>query len=242
MGILNLHNILWVVPGFLFIYFFNKYRPQESINLSGWPYVFFIVFIAFVTWLPAELLIEWMINTDVLSKCIFSDFIKNEITKKIIITIIAIILTLFLLLIINWNPIIANKTFFLINDNFCKKCIEWENEIVLLTLKNGKAYIGILWKYPENPKSRHESQSISIIPIKSGYRKQNTQQVIWNTDYPEYTEESDFEDMETIIPRAEIITFGKFHLPTFEHFQSLESELKNNEHISATSSNSDQDK
>ena len=42
---------------------------------------------------------------------------------------------------------------------------------MLLTLKNGKAYIGILWKYPEHPKSRYESQTISIIPLRSGYRE-----------------------------------------------------------------------
>lgn len=44
----------------------------------------------------------------------------------------------------------------------------------LLTLKNRKAYIGIPWKYPENPRSKHESQTISIVLIKSGYRKRDT--------------------------------------------------------------------
>jgi len=54
---LNLESILWVIPGVLFIYFYNKRRPHESISLSGWPYLFFLVVIAAFTWLPAKLIV-----------------------------------------------------------------------------------------------------------------------------------------------------------------------------------------
>jgi len=108
-------------------------------------------------------------------------------------------------------------------DNFYKKCIEWENKEILLTLKNGKTYQGLLWKYPESPKSRHESQTISMVPFKSGYRSDKTKEVVWNTYYPKYENYFDLVDMEIIIPRTEIITFGKFNNKTFEHFEKQKS-------------------
>ena len=103
-------------------------------------------------------------------------------------------------------------------DNFHRKCIDWENQTVILTLKNGKAYIAVLWKYPESPTARHESQTISIVPYSSGYRDDVTKEIIWTTHYPEYENDMQFLDMEIIIPRSEIVTFGKFNEKVFDYF------------------------
>ena len=65
----NLYDILWVVPGVIFVHFFNKNRPTQAISLSGWPYVFFIVVIAALTWLPAE----FVVSVDFIEK-----FISDE--------------------------------------------------------------------------------------------------------------------------------------------------------------------
>ena len=212
---LNLNDILWVVPGVIFIFLFNKYRLQDIISLSGWPYVFFVVVIASLTWLPAELILS-----------LFNFNIENIVMELFIKLITSTFFALILLRLSQWKPI-AKFIFIPIQDNFCKKCIKWENEFVILTLKNGKAYIGVLWKYPENPRARHESQTISIIPFQSGYRDQLTQKVIWNTFYPEYKEEAHYLNMEVIIPRSEIITFGKFSPETFKFFK--EQEQKSNQ-------------
>ena len=105
---LDLQNILWVVPGVVFIYFYNRIRPAGSISVSGWPYLFLLVIVA-------------------------------------------------------------------------------------------------------------------IIPFKSGYRDEKTKEVVWNTYYPEYKNKSHLVDMETIIPRSEIINFGKFSKETFKHFEKQHS-------------------
>ncbi|MDE0518004.1 MAG: hypothetical protein OXH36_00390 [Bdellovibrionales bacterium] len=107
-------------------------------------------------------------------------------------------------------------------DNFYRKCVEWQKKSVLLTLKNEKAYIGILWKYPENPKSRYESQTISIIPLRSGYREKEKKRIEWTTDYP--YKKTYFNNMEVILPRSEIITFSRFNMEAHQYFE----ELKNN--------------
>ena len=204
---LDLHNILWVIPGFIFIYFYNKFRPDNptvaTIELSGWPYLFFLVVIASLTWFPAELIVD-LYNNDSL--------IKEAITL-----LVSILFTAILLALTQWDKI-AQWIFLPVQDNFYKKCLEWENSFILVTLKNEKAYIGILWKYPESPKSRHESQTISIIPFKSGYRDEKTKEVRWNINYPEYNNQSQFISMEIIIPRTEIVTFGKFNRESFKYF------------------------
>ena len=208
---LELYNVLWVIPGVIFIYLYNRSRPNDSISLSGWPYIFLLVFIAILTWLPAEAIVEndfWLSNFSIQFLCI---------GHKTTTLLIAIAISFILFLISKLKPV-ERLIFPSAHDNFYKKCIEWENEEILLTLKNEKTYIGILWKYPDNPKSRHESQTISIIPLISGHREKETKKVIWNTHYPEYKDKSDFLNMEVIIPRAEIITFGKFNKETFDHF------------------------
>ena len=210
---LDFHNVLWVIPGLIFIYLYNRFRPDNTeamaINLSGWPYLFLLVFIAAITWFPSELIVELFWDTNIL------------IQKGVILSFSVIFVFIFLW--IAQCPSIARQIFLPVQDNFYKKCVEWENKEVLITLNNGKTYQGLLWKYPESPKSRHESQTISIVPFKSGYRDEKTKKVIWNTYYPEYEGKSDLIDMEIIIPRTGIITFGKFSSKTFEYFEKQKS-------------------
>ncbi|MDE0119121.1 MAG: hypothetical protein OXM55_03835 [Bdellovibrionales bacterium] len=214
---LDLHNVLWVIPGVIFIHFYNKRRPDDTISLSGWPYLFFLVVIAALTWLPAE----FIVKSDLLNiKTFLVSYLG--VNENTIILLIAIICA-FMWFLFAQGGAVSRWIFLPAYDNFYKKCIEWENKEILLTLKNEKAYHCLLWKYPENPKSRHESQTISIIPYKSGYRDEKTKEVVWNTYYPEYRDKSDLVNMEVIIPRTEIITFGKFSKRTFEHFEKQQS-------------------
>lgn len=219
---LELHNVLWVIPGVIFIHLYNKRRPDDSISLSGWPYLFFLVVIASLTWLPAE----FIVKVDILNIKTF--FVNNlSVNEKIPILLIAIIHSVMWFLFVQWR-VVSRWVFLSVYDNFYKKCIDWENKEILLTLKNEKAYHCLLWKYPENPKLRHESQTISIIPYKSGCRDKKTKKVIWNSTYPEYRNKSDLISMEVIIPRTEIITFGKFSQRTFEHFENTNLTTNNN--------------
>ena len=51
---LELHNILWVIPGFIFVNNYNRLHNVNVIDLSGWSYVFALVLIAALTWLPCQ--------------------------------------------------------------------------------------------------------------------------------------------------------------------------------------------
>ena len=224
---LDLYTILWVIPGVIFTEIYNRRRPERAISVSGWQYVFYLVVIASITWIPAEFIaeevFEWFKKCDVVYlffNCLneILDLDENKV-QKMKILLISIVLTFLWLLLFQWGAIVR-MIFPPVHDNFYNRSVEWENEEILLTLQNGKAYHGILWKYPENPKGRHESQTISIIPLKSGHRNNETKIVKWDTYYPEYKGFSHFIDMEVIIPRSEIITFGKFSFETFKHFET----------------------
>ncbi len=204
----ELHNVLWVIPGVIFIHLYNKNRPfthESAIQLSGWPLIFALTIIASITWLPAELVAQKIFNAE------------TETVQHIQTLLTSIFFTFILLLVVQIGSI-ARIIFPSVHDNFHNRCVEWENKSIILTLKNGKAYIGILWKYPESPKSRYESQTISIIPLQSGYREMEKKCVQWTTYYP-YDQDPD--NMETIIPRHEILTFGKFNIKAHQYFEEL---------------------
>lgn len=210
MSMLNLENILWVVPGTVFIYFYNRNRCLTRINLSGWPYIFFLVLIATISWIPAKIILE--------IECVRNFFhLSNHFYSSLLTVIFSLIFILIYLIIL---PLFESY-FPSIYDNFYRKCIEWENELIIITLKNEKAYIALLWKYPEIPNSRYETQTISIVPYLSGYRHQETKKIEWNIPYPMYKDENQIKSMEIIVPRSEIITLGKFNREFFYSSNSL---------------------
>lgn len=200
---LELQKLLWVLPGVIFIHIYNKRRPIGSINLSGWSYIFSLVVVATIVWLPTEGLIN---------KIDISEYLQNIISSIIAILVSALLAILFA------SEKISKFVFLPVYDIFFINCIKWENKPVILSLKNDKAYIGILLKYPENPKSKYETQMISILPLISGGREQHTKQVAWKVHYPQIQEDS----FEVMIPRSEIVTFGKFNKNIFKHFTKKE--------------------
>ena len=225
---LNIENILWVIPGLVFILLHNKNRSLKSINLNGWPYIFFLVVIAAFTWIPANLILkncEDAIGVVIVGLLIlFSGKYVLEKSKNVFISLaVIVVISIVLYVISNYGNrtlvlceyikderalglrdfalVILSVLFaillYILNsirlitswlipeskDNFYRKCIGWEKEIVVLILKNESVYKGILWKYPENPQSSYEFQALSIIPLQIGYIHPDTKKIQWTTDY-----------------------------------------------------------
>ena len=196
----NLQDIIWVAPGIVFVFFYNRIRPKYAIRLSGWSYVFFLVGVAAVTWLPAESII----------KISFPNQFGELSTWATL--LISITFSIILLWLCTINKNIEKWLFFSVRDNFYNKCIALENKEILLTLKNEKAYHGFLWKYPKNPESKCELQTISIVPVISGYRDRENKKIIWSTSYPkpDGSNVAQMDHSELVIPRSEIVTFGQY--------------------------------
>ena len=202
---LALDSILWVVPGFVFTIVYNKKRPSKAINLSGWPYVFTLVLIAVFTWLPIKTLI-----TDSFGKSLCPTLL----TVFLSILASSILAILYLRLSIKFAWMAPS-----IHDTFCNQCIEWENKLVIVTLRNNKAYNGILLRYPESPKEIHESHGISIVPIESGFVNKE-KKIIWHTKYP--TDNEKQIATEIVIHRSDVVTFRKFNKELYQNFYQTE--------------------
>ncbi|MDE0118673.1 MAG: hypothetical protein OXM55_01535 [Bdellovibrionales bacterium] len=257
---LELDKLLWVIPGVIFIYTYNKKRPIDSINLSGWSYLFSLVIVASIIWLPIDILLSGKLNIFGEWKCLVISAISGFIAFLVALFFTSIGSTkilswsylLFLMIITTliwlpfellldskfnifgkWQTIIIPFTSgliafliallfkklskiisFNVPDVFLTNCVQWEHEFVILSLQNDKIYIGILLKYPDNLRSKYESQVLSIIPVISGGRSQITKEVEWGTYYPV----DDLGNCEIIIPRSKIVTFGKFNKNIFKHF------------------------
>jgi len=197
-----LADFLWVIPGVFYIYYYNTFTPHRNIKISGWPYLFTIVIIAFIIDIPSY----------------FSDHLKHILLAQIILYICLLYL-----------PRIKIIKEFLpqIEDDFYNKCTEWHEKAVLLTLKNGKVYVGTLWKYSD-PNLQYEFQTISIHPFFSGYRERDKKRIEWTTYYPTNKDDA---DMELIIPRSEIITFVKFNYGAYKHFEKIKSFKKQHPYL-----------
>lgn len=199
-------TLFWVIPGVFYIYYYNTFTPHKKITISGWPYLFTIVIIASILNIPHYIL----------------DHVSFEKNVKGYSWLASILLYVCLFLL----PKIELVKGFLpqSEDDFYNKCSEWKNKAVLLTLKNGKVYVGSLLKYPSNSNLQYEFQIISIIPSFSGCREQKQKWVEWNTYYPSV--KSDSSDMELVIPRSEIVSFSKFNREAHKHFEEMK-EFKN---------------
>ena len=198
---LDFHNILWVIPGVVFIHFYNKRRPSGSLNLSGWSYIFSLVIIAILLWLPIFNIISRQTHI-------------SEGWQSFLISIISGFFAYLLALISTSSSWLTKNIFLPVYDVFFINCVNWLEKPVIVSLKNDKIYIGVLIKYPANPKSKYETQMISIYPLRSGGRDQNAKEVVWGERYP-----TDIKGhCEIIIPRSEIVTFGVFNEETFNYF------------------------
>ena len=215
---LEIYNILWVVPGVIFVSIYNRSRPGQAINLLGWPYIFSLVILSVVTWFPAEFLSQFFsIEIEVLNST------QNKLLNISVVLGFSVIFTFFWLLIFQWGWF-AKLILPAVYDDFYTQCLEWRKKPILVTLKNGKAYVGLLWKSTKNPRANYETQTITILPLKSGYREMDKKRIMWTTNYP-YDDKLHGNDMEMILPRSEIITFGKFNEHAHQYFESLKQEM-----------------
>ena len=118
---LDFYGILWVIPGVIFIYIYNKFRPDSTtamaVNLSGWPYLFFLVVIAALTWFPAELIVD-----------LFKGSLSgNKLIQKLCILLLSMCFV-YIVLRIAQRESVSRLIFLPVQDNFYKKCVEWENK------------------------------------------------------------------------------------------------------------------
>ena len=116
--------------------------------------------------------------------------------------------------------------------NLIELLIRENNEsgkLVELSLESGKSYIGFVL---ESGIARHGESDVALLPLKSGYRKEDTQELEITTNYAPVlweflqNQESsglDYEDFRIVIPMSKIMSARIFDPNLYELFQQEES-------------------
>ena len=111
--------------------------------------------------------------------------------------------------------------------NLIELLIRENNEsgkLVELSLRSGKSYIGFVF---ESGIARHGESDVALLPMASGYRKEDTRELEITTDYApvlwKSLEESPrlvYEDFRIVIPMSEVVTARIFDPDVYELFKS----------------------
>ncbi len=233
MSELTLENLAWTIPGICFLFSYNRLRDVESLEFSGWPFVFFIVLIGAITTLPVKYWLgvsSYPLNIFISSvaaffipfviKYLFGPFVKKLEDEPN-----------FFMPSNLWSAVyfffpLENR------DKFIKNCIEYEGEPVLaaaeesLIISEGgenkktcqtnprfiakhTLFFGILIEFPYVATQVIDSQVIRILPLFSGYKYfdkgDQKEKIQWVRKY-KITEDS----AGIVIPRNRILSFCKY--------------------------------
>ena len=94
-----------------------------------------------------------------------------------------------------------------------------EGRIIELSLRSGKSYIGFGHR---NEVEDYEDADISLVPLASGYRDKDTQELRITTNYARVILESgtmDFSDFRIVIPMSEIVSARLFDWEVYQRFE-----------------------
>lgn len=110
-----------------------------------------------------------------------------------------------------------------------------KNSPILLTLSSSKVYVGFVTRLPKLEDG--EQRYLSLLPLFSGYRKQDTNQIKFLTNYYAHYEyllneeesERNPSDFKITFPVNEIISISFFDMESFNHF--AENQTKPNQYF-----------
>ncbi|WP_448213970.1 hypothetical protein [Colwellia sp. MEBiC06753] len=110
--------------------------------------------------------------------------------------------------------------FFIIDATLTFVDNDQDSRVVCISLSSGKVYIGFC--VGGNNVTHGNLEHIKIIPIRSGYRDKNDQELKVKNNYEEYyldQEDVDINEFVIVIPTSEIISYQNFDLAAYEAIQ-----------------------
>ena len=193
---LDIANLIWVVPGIAGLLTYNQRLTLKYRQAEGWRYLSLIIFFAtpyyFVDLIP--LIGPWFTELD--SKA--ADLLRM--ISSIILSILLGALAAYIHSRYFNNPK---------SSPFHDCCSLWKDQFVFITLTNRKVYLAQLLDYTKDLRSE---AAIRVEPFSSGYRKGNGT-VKWTFAYPVEQialnrKTEGIEDPGLIIPYKEMVTFS----------------------------------
>ena len=190
---LHILNLIWVIPGIVGLWTYNRWLNKTHHQAEGWAYLFAVVVFA----MPGYYIFEISPISDSykclsLAQCGFTKF-SIELFSSILLAFLLGYFFAFIGNIRKFSP-----------DPFHECCYLWRKEPVLITLKNNKVYFGVLLDYT---KDLRFDCTIRIVSICSGYRGKYGE-INWTFAYPKEHFSDQTSKIGTIISQKEIITFS----------------------------------
>lgn len=203
--------ILWGIPGFIAYYLLQAVRPARS--KSGWDFVVEIGFLSLVCFAISRVLVSyvawcfpqlatWMRHSwpaDVPFALVVGIFPISELLGM---SLARLSRHWWKLMSLYHEWITAKDKDFRFPDLFFSRTNELLSQLIFITLKSGKVYVGPLTAATHDP--NESSRFISLVPILSGYRGRDDLRVVYTTFY-EPDKGQDF-----LVPVGEITSLAKF--------------------------------
>jgi hypothetical protein len=219
--------ILWGIPGFIAYYFLQAVKPARA--KSGWDFVVEVGFLSLVCFAVSHALVSYV------SWCLpglassLRRLWPRDLPFSLLVGIFPVseaVGALLARLSCHWWRLMSRyhewinhkKRDFRSSDLFFVTTTELLSELIFVTLKSGKVYVGALTGATHDP--NESTRFISLVPILSGYRDQKDQRVVYTTVYGPFTSEDDGKDESHnfLVPVSELSSLAKFELKFLEEF------------------------
>lgn len=203
--------ILWGIPGFIAYYFLQAVKPARA--KGGWDFVVEVGFLSLVCFAVSHVLVGYVTWCLPGLAIAFHHVWPPEYSFVLLVGIFPvseIVGASLARLSRHWWGLMSiyhawinkKQRDFRFTDIFFVRTTELLSEVVFITLKGGKVYVGLLTAATHDP--NEPNRFISVVPVLSGYRKKENQLVVYTTFY-EPNEGQNF-----LVPVSELSSLAKF--------------------------------
>ncbi len=233
---MTLENILWGLSGYIAFLIFQLVKPSR--NRSGWDFVLQVSLFSICSYALSQLLRALFL---LVAPTQYTDTIRHFwyfiFPSKSIHFAVGLFVSVFVggIIAFTWskyhNKLSKLSNFlggknrdFEFSDTFFATCHNLLGKLVLLTLKGGKVYVGVLTQATQDP--NESMRFLKITPVLSGYRNKETFRVSFNTNYVFDIQNDDSSTVkpparDILIPVAEISTMAEFDKDLHDQFVKI---------------------
>lgn len=212
---------LWLLPGYIIVLFHRRISPHR--NSSGWDFIALVGLYAAVVYAVVHALqpiLRRIPGIRSIHAGLLQDYLGISLPPHCGLLPLAITVALLYGVAMRrskaaqelaWNLSSLDPMSLFLRD------VMKTSSHVIITMKNGKVYVGLILKatFDRNEANKYCSVGIEL----SGYRQKDTHKVILDKNYKAaYSSQSPRRQLEMVLPYSEIASLAHFSMDVTEHF------------------------